>query len=216
MTKQFAQKGASLIISARNVKELERVKSECVDPSKITVFPLDMSKPYEVIEKSAEFIKKLEKEGKKLDIIVQNAGVSQRSSFLEYDFANHEYMTNLNYHGPVAHTKAVLEHLISNKSGQIVVVNSISGLLTPGYRTSYVGSKHALTGFFGSLRCEVRDAPDSRITNFRLKLNKGNGRGRRSAGRRYGGRRSGASEPASSRISQRFRLFSLNAPSFYL
>jgi NADP-dependent 3-hydroxy acid dehydrogenase YdfG len=118
LTKQFIELGAEeVIISARNVKEMERVKSECKDPKRVTIFALDMSRSNDLMEKSEQFIKKLESEGKKLDIIVENAGVSQRSFFKDYDFANHEYMTQLNYHGPVAHTKVILPHLMKNKSG---------------------------------------------------------------------------------------------------
>lgn len=80
-----------------------------------------------------------------------------RSELKDYSFENHEYMTNLNYHGPVAHVKGLLNHLIENKSGHIVLVNSIAGLLAPGMRTSYVGSKHALRGFFDSLRAEIAE-----------------------------------------------------------
>lgn len=133
------------------------MKSECSDPKRVTVLSLDMSRPQDIFEKTAQFLKNFEKDGKKLDIIVQNAGVSQRALFSDYDYANHEYMTTLNYHGPVALTKALLPHFTANKSGSIVIINSVAGLLTPGMRASYVGSKHALTGFFGSLRTEVRD-----------------------------------------------------------
>jgi len=51
---------AELIISSRNLKELERVKSRCKDPKKITILALDMSKPHEVIEQSKIFLDKLE------------------------------------------------------------------------------------------------------------------------------------------------------------
>jgi NADP-dependent 3-hydroxy acid dehydrogenase YdfG len=40
-----------------------------------------------------------------------------RAKFIDSDFENHEYMTNLNYNGPVAHVKSILPHLIANKSG---------------------------------------------------------------------------------------------------
>lgn len=66
-------------------------------------------------------------------------------------------MTNLNYHGPVAHTKAILPHFLKNKSGQFVTVSSVSGKVAPALRTSYCGSKHAIIGFFDSLRSEVAE-----------------------------------------------------------
>ncbi|KAL4474792.1 hypothetical protein ABPG74_001488 [Tetrahymena malaccensis] len=157
LAKDFSRLGASLIISSRKAQDLEKVKSQCKDPSKVTVLPLDMSKTKEVIKQTEDFIKDLEKQNKKLDIVIENAGVSMRSEFKDYSFENHEYMTNLNYNGPVAHVKGLLDHFVRNKSGHIVLINSIAGLLSPGMRTSYVGSKHALRGFFDSLRAEVSE-----------------------------------------------------------
>lgn len=80
-----------------------------------------------------------------------------RCKFLEYSYENHEYITDVNYHGPVSHTKAILPHLINNKSGQLVVISSVAALLTPGLRTSYGASKAAVSAFYSSLRTEVRD-----------------------------------------------------------
>lgn len=68
--------GATLILSSRNEKEMNRVKNLCKNSDKHIIFPLDLSKPREVMEKTTEFIAKLEKEGKKIDIIVENAGNS--------------------------------------------------------------------------------------------------------------------------------------------
>ncbi|EGR27199.1 short-chain dehydrogenase reductase, putative [Ichthyophthirius multifiliis] len=116
-----------------------------------------MSKTTEILEKSQRFIEDLEKKNQKLDIIIENAGLSMRCAFEEYPFENHEYMTKVNYEGPVIHTKVVLPHFLKNKRGQIVLINSVSGLLAPGLRSSYAGSKHALKGFFDSLRVELNE-----------------------------------------------------------
>lgn len=80
-----------------------------------------------------------------------------RCKFLEYSYENHEYITDVNYHGPVSHTKAILPHMINNKSGHLIVISSVAALLSPGLRTSYSGSKAAVSAFYNSLRTEVRD-----------------------------------------------------------
>ena len=80
-----------------------------------------------------------------------------REEFLKYPFENHLYMTTLNFHGPVAHTKVILPHFLKNKSGHFVTVSSVSGKVAPALRTTYSGTKHAIIGFFDSLRCEVVD-----------------------------------------------------------
>lgn len=97
--------------------QLEKVQKACSDPSKVTLFPLDMSKTKEIMEKTQEFMKSLAAKNIKLDIVIENAGVSMRSEFKDTDYENHEYITNLNYNGPVAHVKAILPYFIENKSG---------------------------------------------------------------------------------------------------
>ena len=76
-----------------------------------------MSKISDVLSKTQETMKTLEAKGVRLDIVIENAGVSMRSEFKDTDYENHEYITNLNYNGPVAHVKAILPHFIANKSG---------------------------------------------------------------------------------------------------
>jgi len=64
LTKRFAKLGATVILSSRRASELERVKNSCEDPSRHIIFPMDFSKPEEVLKNTEEFVKKLEKEGK--------------------------------------------------------------------------------------------------------------------------------------------------------
>ena len=58
----------------------------------------------------------------------------------------------MNVHGPFKHIQCFLDHMIKNKSGQIVGISSVAGKLATTYRSSYSGSKHALIGIFDSLR----------------------------------------------------------------
>ena len=63
----------------------------------------------------------------------------------------------IDYFGTVALTKALLPHFNENKSGQFVVITSLMGLFSSPLRSGYCGAKHALHGFFESLRAEVYD-----------------------------------------------------------
>ncbi|KRX02847.1 hypothetical protein PPERSA_04050 [Pseudocohnilembus persalinus] len=165
MTKRFASLGASVILSARNVKELERVKSESKNPEKHMILPMDFSKPQDILKETDKFVKELEQQGKKLDIVIENAGVSQRSLFAETDFENIEYIDKLNYLGPVAHAKAYISHMVKNKNGQIVIISSTAGLINPSYRSAYSASKAAIVAFFNSVRAENKDDGIS-VTNI--------------------------------------------------
>lgn len=85
-------------------------------------------------------------------MVVENAGVSMRCEFKEYDFSNHLSLFDVNVHGPVRHIQCFLGHMIKNRGGQIVGITSAAGKLATTYRSSYAGSKHALIGIFDSLR----------------------------------------------------------------
>lgn len=75
-----------------------------------------------------------------------------RCEFKDYPFENHISMFNVNVHGPYKHMQCFIPHMIKNKSGQVVGISSAAGKLSPAYRSSYGGSKHALIGILDSLR----------------------------------------------------------------
>jgi len=154
MTYKLADLGAILILSARREQELERVRSGCKNPDKVIIFPLDLSKPEEAYQKASSF---LEKKQLKVDVLINNSGVSMRSFFLETTHETEKEMMNINYFGPTLLARLVLPNMLKEKSGQIVLINSIAGKTGTPLRSSYCGSKHALNGFFDSVRAEYGD-----------------------------------------------------------
>lgn len=113
---------------------------------------------YEEIEKvTKEVIQKLEASGKKLDIVVENAGISMRCEFKDYSFANHVSLFDVNIHGPYRHIQCFIDHMIKNKSGHIIGITSAAGKLATTYRSSYAGTKHAFIGILDSLRSEFHE-----------------------------------------------------------
>ena len=90
----------------------------------------------------------------RIDILVNNGGISQRSLVKDTLFSVDKRIMDVNYLGTVALSKTVLPHFIENKSGQFVVTTSIVGKIGTPLRSSYAASKHALHGFFDSLRSE--------------------------------------------------------------
>jgi dehydrogenase/reductase SDR family member 7B len=81
--------------------------------------------------------------------------VSQRSFAAETDLATDRAIMDLNYFGTVALTKAVLPSMLARKSGHIVPITSVIGYVGIPTRSAYAASKHALHGFFESLRAET-------------------------------------------------------------
>lgn len=148
--KKFSKEGFALILSSRKVNELERVKNQCAHPEAIRLLPLDLSDSSDFDRKAAEAIAFFGK----IDIVLHNGGISQRSLIKETQLNVDRKLMEVNYFGTVALTKAVLPHFIQNKCGQFAVVTSLVGKFASPYRSSYAASKHALHGFFDTLRAE--------------------------------------------------------------
>ena len=147
----FSKRGAKLALTARNVEALERVKQNCQKPEDVLIFKMDVTQ----FEKTPDAAKKIIDHFGKIDILVNNAGISLRAltkdTLLEVD----QKIMDVNFIGTVAVTKAVLPHMLENQSGQIVVMSSLTGKFGTKFRSTYAASKHALHGFFDSLRMEV-------------------------------------------------------------
>lgn len=149
---QFAKEGAKLILSARREDELLRVKQNTgLASNEVFILPIDVEKIDEIPQKAKQAIEHFGK----IDVLFNNAGISQRGSVLETDMAVYEKIMNLNFFGVVALTKAVLPFMQQKKSGSIAVTSSISGKLATPMRSGYCASKHALHGFFDALRSEI-------------------------------------------------------------
>lgn len=152
MAYKMAKEGAKLVLSARRKEELERVKNACgLLENDILVLPLDVEN-FESFESLKDTV--VAKFGR-IDILFNNAGISQRGGVLESDLSVFQKIININLMGVVALTKAVLPQMIKQNAGHIVVTSSLSGKLGSPMRSGYCASKHALHGFFDALRAEV-------------------------------------------------------------
>jgi len=90
-----------------------------------------------------------------VDVLVNNAGMTHRSAFVDTDPAVIRTVMEVNYLGSVNITKAALASLVE-RHGAIAVVTSVAGFAPVLGRTGYAGSKHALHGLFDTLRAELR------------------------------------------------------------
>ncbi len=153
----FAAQGARLVLSARNESELTRVASACMatGAAGAEVYPLDLGDTAAL----TAIAEKVQQEVGSIDILVNNGGVSQRSLALDTQIEVDERLMRVNYLGTVALTKAVLPGMLTRNSGHIVTVTSLTGKFGSPLRSSYAASKHALHGFFDSLRAELAHTP---------------------------------------------------------
>ena len=147
---ELSNQNAKLILSSRNMAALELVKKACKNYSKVKVISLDLEDFTNLKPKVDEAISSFGT----IDILVNNGGISQRSLVKDTKIAVDKRLMDINYLGTVALTKEILPHFMKNKKGQFVVTTSIVGKIGTPLRSSYAASKHALHGFFDSLRAE--------------------------------------------------------------
>jgi short-subunit dehydrogenase len=153
LTIELAKKGAYLILSARRKEELERVKGNCVASSQpnIRILPLDLAQANTLqlsTEAAVQFFGLI-------DILINNGGISQRSLAKETKLEVDREVMEVDYFGTIALTKHLLPHFLKRKSGHYVITSSVMGMIGTPYRSGYAAAKHALHGFFDSLRAEV-------------------------------------------------------------
>ena len=151
MALQYARRSnIALILSSRREQELSKVKSACGHNSPICVLPMDL----EATNKAAAVVEKALACFGHIDLLINNAGVSQRSLIMETDIAVFERLIQINYMGAVALSRRLLPHFISRQKGQFAIVTSVMGKYGSPYRSGYCGAKHALHGFFDVMRME--------------------------------------------------------------
>jgi len=90
-----------------------------------------------------------------IDVLINNAGITHRSAFMNTDSAVYHRVMDVNYFGSLYCTKAALARLIKTR-GLIIVISSVAGFAPVLGRTGYAASKHALHGLFDSLRTELK------------------------------------------------------------
>lgn len=154
----LAAAGTKLVLSARREPELERVKKRCVEkfkmrPEDVLVLPLDLLQ----FDSHKAAVDTVLQHFNQVDVLVNNAGQGQgalvKDTSLEVDRA----LLEVNTLGPLSLTKAVLPHMLARRSGHVVVVSSAAGKMEGPGMGSYAGSKHALHGWFDTLRMELTD-----------------------------------------------------------
>jgi dehydrogenase/reductase SDR family member 7B len=147
----LSRRGVRLILSARSAERLEDCRQACTDSERHVVLPLDLTNLPSLEEASRQA---LQKHGP-IDILINNGGISQRSVVVETRLEVDRRIMEVNFFGAVALTKLVLPSMVSRKLGHIVVISSVTGKFGTPFRSAYAASKHALHGFFESLRAEL-------------------------------------------------------------
>lgn len=144
----LAGRGAAVILSGRNVAALEAVAAKCGE---------SLILPFEAADFDA--IPALAGQAwnwrGRIDGLINNAGISQRSLAVETDFSVYRRMIDVDLLGPIALTQALLPKMVAAGAGRIVAISSVAGVVGSPLRSAYSAAKHGLVGYHDSVRCET-------------------------------------------------------------
>jgi dehydrogenase/reductase SDR family protein 7B len=152
--RELAKRGARLLLSARRVDRLERLKAECSRSGGVVeLLPFDQERIGEAdaVAREAETLLG------RVDIFINNAGIGQSALALDTSIEVTERIFRVNTLGVIALTRALLPHMLERGTGHLVATSSVLGKYGVQRRSTYSASKHALHGYFDSLRCELAE-----------------------------------------------------------
>ncbi|AJA08005.1 short-chain dehydrogenase/reductase SDR [Sphingopyxis fribergensis] len=148
LARALGARGAKLILSGRNVAALEAVAADC--DTETLILPFEAT-DYAAIPGLAA--QAWSWQGR-IDGLVNNAGISQRSLAIETDFSVYQQIIAVDLLAPIALTQALLPRMVGAGGGQIIAISSVAGIAGVPLRSAYCAAKHGLIGYHDSVRAE--------------------------------------------------------------
>jgi short-subunit dehydrogenase len=148
--KEFVSRNFSVVLAARSIEKLSEIESEILkNGGDVLIVKADVS----VEEDCKKIIDDTLNRFKRIDVLINNAGISMRALFKDLDLKVIRSLMDTNFWGTVYCTKYALPHILLNQ-GSIVGVSSIAGFMGLPGRTGYSASKFAMQGFLETIRVE--------------------------------------------------------------
>lgn len=149
LAKAWLADGGHCVLSGRNVEALQAVAAVAEDRCMVLPFETtDYAALPALVEQAIGFTGAV-------DVLVNNAGISQRSLAVDTDFAVYEKIADVDLLAPIALTQALLPHFAARGSGHLVMISSVAGKAGVPMRTAYCAAKHGLIGYSDALRAEM-------------------------------------------------------------
>ncbi len=149
---ELAKEGAKLVISSNQQTDLDKVKEQCLQHTSFCeAIAFDLSNP-EVVEQTALEVQ--QKYGA-IYLLINNGGISQRALAIDTSIALDRKIMEIDFFSYVVLTKAILPKMIEAGEGYIAATSSISGKFGFPLRSMYASAKHAIQGFFETIRLEL-------------------------------------------------------------
>jgi short-subunit dehydrogenase len=155
---EFALAGARVVLSARNLSELERGREillsrrASIQPDQILIVPCDLNRP----EDCKRLIEEATSRWGRVDVLINNAGVIHVGPIEQLPVEAYREAMEIDYFAMVETIQAVLPQMLRRGEGKIVNITSIGGKIPVPHLAAYVGSKFAAVGFSETLHAEMR------------------------------------------------------------
>ncbi|MEK7719815.1 MAG: SDR family oxidoreductase [Bacteroidota bacterium] len=148
---KWAAPGIQLVLSGRNRNQLEIVAGNCKKQgAEVLALAFDLAVPEEV----GSAVATVQSAFPRVDILVNNGGISQRSLLIDTPMEVARKIMEVDFWGHAGLTRQILPFMVKSGGGHIVVVSSLTGLFGFPQRSAYAAAKHALHGYFETLRLE--------------------------------------------------------------
>ncbi|MCX6257490.1 MAG: SDR family oxidoreductase [Bacteroidia bacterium] len=177
---RFAAENALLVLSSRRFDELIRIREKCrMTEEQCMIIQLDMTD----CQNFQDAVDQVIRQFGRIDILINNAGISQRALAIVTLPETERRIMEVNFFGVINLSRQVLKEMLKAGSGHIVVLSSMAGKFGFPLRSAYAASKHALHGYFETLRLEMKKenivvtmvVPGRIKTNISLNSVTGNG-----------------------------------------
>lgn len=152
LVQHLASYNANIVLCARSEDKMKNIVSELkLTSDKYLIIKVDFSEKNDF----SSIINQILNKFSSIDILINNAGIAQKSLIQETDEIVERKVMEVNYFAAINFTKALLPHFINKKSGQLVAISSILGEIGLPLVGPYCASKHAINGYFESLRYDI-------------------------------------------------------------
>ena len=154
LARALSAEGALLVLSARRTQRLQALAAQLERPDDVLILPLDMADAdaIPVAAKAAQDWKG------RVDVLINNAGISQRSLAHETNMDTIRQVMEVNYFGVVHLTACLLPDMLAKSTGHIVFISSVAGYVSTPMRSAYASSKHAVRAHANTVRAETSKA----------------------------------------------------------
>jgi short-subunit dehydrogenase len=149
---EFGRKGSHVVLAARNIQGLQQIAE---DLKALGIQALAVKTDVTIESDCRNLIEKTIEKFGKIDILINNAGISMRALFIDLQLDVMRRLMDTNYWGTVYCTKFAIPYLLQSK-GSLVGVISIGGYIGMPGRSAYAASKFAVRGFLDTVRVENR------------------------------------------------------------